>query len=831
MQEPKISLQSRHLLGDRCTHWHFLNPDEWESFQLPSHLADQVFRVAVTRTPSVCFFEVLVSEQYPKDATSYLAKSIVRFSGGNAVINVIHAKSPNAHLIFHDKRAQSEFLHLDVDFALLSRFDQMVIDKLQNLTPHHFHDLMALTRGKNLRNSFFRTLKGHLASLDVQRDSAHFALIDLLLKMVFLIFVQRKGWLNFDPFYLQSKMEFCHTRGLSILNCFFKPLFSNLDGRKTPSHVPLGELPQLGGGLFEFAPEYLPAITNDWILNLYRDLISQYSFSLFEAKTGRSVLGISPEILGHVFENLLLARHRKQHGIYYTPGEIAEKQVKASFQTYLRHHSLLETQPRRLAKAISSIRVLDPSCGSGTYLVAAFQILLQIQLSLSPRKERYNGALFQLKRKIVCENLFGMDIHPMAIRLSEVRLWLNMIQDLEVSRPAKAPSLPSLQHHLRHGDFLYMELPEDLVAAKSWSKLPRLESLRKRFPTTSSRNRIALLRHIRRLEHELENFLHQSADTKRNQAQCSQTSLFEEIPERTAKGTKWEALPNEPFRPHILFSREFLTGGFDLIIGNPPWVFGQKIDPKQKRRLNGCLPKRPKFPINRSMDLSVYFLLAATKLLNRGGHLSFLLPGKILQAKYAQPVREYLFQHFQLNYLFDFGLDQNLVFRADTFPLVLGLTRSKTNASPITIERHGKSVHQSFVLDRRSLRDQSGVWVLNPPSESGDREGAAKWPRLEHTRWKISRGITTNFKRGFVFKKRPDCIDPDHVRPLLLGRDIKPDSFCPSSWIYWPFEDGNRRILDLSKQNGLGPRGRGHSSTGLQGRKLDISRSHWAHGC
>ena len=90
------------------------------------------------------------------------------------------------------------------------------------------------------------------------------------------------------------------------------------------------------------------------------------------------------------------------------------------------------------------------------------------------------------------------------------------------------------------------------------------------------------------------------------------------------------------------------------------------------------------------MDLSIYFLLASIKLLSQGGHLSFLLPGKMLQAKYAHSVREYLCRNFQLNYLFDFGLDQNFVFRADTFPLVLGMTRAALEPSPITVERHGK---------------------------------------------------------------------------------------------------------------------------------------------
>lgn len=796
MQAPKISLQSQHLLGAWHGPWHFLKPDEWDGFRLPSHLADQVFRIAMTRTASIRFFDVLVSEQFPKDAASHLAKSIAGFSNASAVINMTHGKSPNAHLIIHDAGSPSTFFHLDVDFAQLSQFDQAIIEKLQHLTPHRFRELIALTRGKNLGHRLYQTLRQHLSALGVRRESAHLALIDLLLKLVFLIFVQRKGWLNFDPFFLQSKMEFCHSRGLSILTCFFKPLFAHLDGRPIQAHVPLGELPPLGGGLFEFAPEFLPEIPNQWLLDLYRDVTSQYSFSLFEAQSGRSVLGVSPEILGHVFENLMLPQSRKRHGIYYTPREIAEKQVKASLQAYLKHHDLIRARPHRLLRAIQQMRVLDPSCGSGTYLVAVFQALLRLHLSLAPRTERYNGALFHLKRRIVCTNLFGVDIHPMAIRLTEVRLWLNMIQDLEVERPSKAPSLPSLQHHLRSGDFLHLEMPEDIRAAQSWPKLAELESLRRRFPTTSSRNRLAVLRHVRRLEREYELFLDRSRDDRHREG-LNQGNLFDGLGQDQSTRSAWKISSMEPFRPHIVFSREFLTGGFDLIVGNPPWVRSQSIPAAQKARLSARLPGHPKVTIDRAMDLSLYFLLASMNLLKPEAHLSFLLPGKFLQAKYAQAVREHLFHHYQLTYLFDFGLRQRFVFRADTFPLVLGITRTKPKEDGIIVERCGKDVHQSFVSDREALRDRSSVWVLESPHHAAMRTMTRHWPRLSQTRWRISRGITTNAKHCFVFRAPPDFIAPRHLRPLLQGRDIRLDDLAPSAWIYWPFSGREPRLDDL----------------------------------
>ena len=210
-------------------------------------------------------------------------------------------------------------------------------------------------------------------------------------------------------------------------------------------------------------------------------------------------------MLGHVFENLLIHEDRRAQGAYYTPPEIAEKQVKSAIKAFLNRHG--SAQSGEQERILEKIRILDPSCGSGTYLVAAFQALLGYRLSLAPLNERYNGKLYALKRAIVLENLFGVDINPMAVRLTEVRLWLNMIQDLEIADPSMAPALPNLQHHLRPGDFLGRHGSGDPALMRSWSKYPMLERLRRKFPNSPARDRRGILKHIYRLEGELHRFL------------------------------------------------------------------------------------------------------------------------------------------------------------------------------------------------------------------------------------------------------------------------------------------------------------------------------------
>lgn len=798
MTEVSRGIQSQRIFGGNRWSWRLLEPEEGHRMRLPSFLADQVFRVAIARAPGIFLFEALVSEQCPKDAYTHVAKGIRRICGKPAVLNLIHGRSANAHLVLLKGGAQERYHHLDLDFAHLSRFDQYLLTILEHPTAEKVERLFRLLDGQNLSGDLQKTLRNHLRRVPCADDAAYHALVDLVLKLVFLIFVQRKGWLNFDPYYLENKMRLCHRKGLSILHCFLKPLFARLEGGPIHEPVQLGELPRLGGGLFSFQAERLSIIANDWCLNLYETLISQYSFSLFEAYEKREIVGVSPVILGHVFENLLRREERRQQGTFYTPQAVAEKQVRAAFQAFLRANDL-EGNPAALRKRLPTLRVFDPSCGSGAYLLAAFQVLLKLRLSLAPAKERYNGKLYVLKRAVVLENLYGMDIHPMAVRLTEVRLWLNMIQDLEISEPSRAPALPSLQHHIRPGDFMRQYMPDTPEHLESWSKYAELERLRKQFPTSSALKRPARLKHIYRLERELYEYLdtrgrHAAGEEARTRAR--QAMLPGHKRDATELRVPRAECAHEQL--HIMFSEAMLQGGFDLILGNPPWRSATKINRDQKRQMLRHIHPPPDLVLNGRMDLSLYFLVASLRLVKPKGQLSFLLPGKLLQAQYADMPRSYLRHRWRIDFLFDYGIDHNLIFRADTFPLVLGLTAATPCMKhQIQVEIHGRNFLKSFLIDQKSLADRTGRWSLSQPSRPRLSSITDCWPLLAE-RFHIQRGIVTHAKKHFVFDSRPDHLPREHLRPLLRGRDLQLNRVAPGQWLYWPFGHGAHWFSQLS---------------------------------
>lgn len=786
MNTTLCSPQSQYVFGPRVKDWLSLPREDWQALQIPDHLEDQLFHISFSRTPAAHYFELQVSEQCPRDTYARLAKCVARLGIECVVIAVVHARGAGVHLIFWRKENSSIYHHLDIDPSRPSSFDSEVMSNLQRPAPRRIRRLFELMDGQNLSQSFFVTLRNHLAQVPCRNETAYYALVDLVLKLIFLIFVQRKRWLNFDPNYLESKMMYCEVRGLSAVTCFLKPLFAAMEGLHVRSDFPLGELPHLGGGLFVFQGEDLPRVENTWLLTLYRTLVSRYSFSLFEAREGRKILGISPEILGHVFENLLLGRDRKDQGTFYTPLHVAEKQVRSAIDSWRTHHC---PNPAKWSDVLPTLRLLDPSCGSGTYLVAAFNELVRQRLAFLPICERYNGRLFRLKKEVVLNNLYGVDIHPMAVKLAEVRLWLNMIQDLEISQPSEAPALPNLKHHLRPGDFLSSHLQASPKRIKAWPKYGKLEAVRRRFPNSSPRSRPVVLRQMYRLERELEQWL--QARTLEDAQDTVKTELSQQMlpgHERDLTRMKMERTPPPPPILHIVFSRVFLEGGFHLVVGNPPWLRAAGLSKKQKEAILANLDAPKGLTLDGQVDLSLYFVSACLNLLKQGGHLSFLLPGKIATCRYAHNMRQWLAQHTTVDYLFDYGIDQKLLFDADTFPLALGVTHQKPEKGHmVTIERYGKDVEEQYTLPQSRLRDVRGVWTIQPPTTD---ERMYQWPRLGDADHRIQRGVVTGAKRHFTFEQPPEIPKGIKVRPLLRGRDIQAGSVEPGHYIYWPFDNG-----------------------------------------
>jgi len=375
--------------------------------------------------------------------------------------------------------------------------------ELQSLHDQAF-DVEEVTR------QFYRDYVGVFDALcrDIARRNPHcqaeIEAQQLLDRLLFLYFIQKKGWLDGQLDYLHQHFQ-AHYRDdpddTSFYDDFLFPLFVALSNEDA-AFPSLGDVPFLNGGLFE-VPADVPladqlVVSNDAFRHAFDDLLECYNFTVREDTPLDVEVAIDPEMLGQIFENLVLGLERgedrrKATGSYYTPRVIVHFMCRQALKEYLAAESgldparlealldvgpaeqltpeevaalsemITEPQARLLQGLVEGARVLDPAVGSGAFLVGmlyqmvALTRLLDVRLYGQARVQRRNYD-YDLKRGFIERNLYGVDIQPEAVRICELRLWLSLMVDYE-RRPGEAvPTLPNLSYRVRVGDSLIERL-------------------------------------------------------------------------------------------------------------------------------------------------------------------------------------------------------------------------------------------------------------------------------------------------------------------------------------------------------------------------------------
>ncbi|MCB1052269.1 MAG: N-6 DNA methylase [Acidobacteria bacterium] len=764
--------------------WHPLPLEPWLIGNVPSVLQDQVLKAHLLNQAGGPIIDLVVAEQFPKGSLDTCVQALTGLGLHHFLVLVSHTRSNNSHLVYWSQLEPRHQYHFELNLNQPAEIDRWLSARIQAGEPRDFQELVHFLRSETSHQAFYRATQAQLKAAGSMSTRQHQWLLEMTLGLVFLLFVQKKGWLNFDPGYLETKMLACAKKGYSIQTQLLKPLFARLEGKPIGEPLSLGALPNLGGGLFDLPFSQMALLENQWFLDWYSQSSDAFSFSLFEPHATRMVQGINPEILGHVFENLMDPNDRKKYGVFYTPTHLVQKQVAYSFEAWKQRN------PMDFEQKIRNVRILDPACGSGSYLVAALNWILEQRLTFEPDRARYNGKLFELKRNIITQQLFGLDVHPFAVRIAEVRLWLNMIQDLEIGQPELAPALPSLVHHLRCADFLNQQNPPDRQAWLGWRKRDSLERLKREFSASPNHQRLNRFRHILRLEREFQ--IHCDAYAgQANLIEYAQAKRQKTLPLGfDAPATKLKRSKSETarsFNPQIVYSQVFESGGFDLILGNPPWLASTQI-PASSKKMFAQTHKRLGLPFSASADLSVHFFLTSFAMLKEGGHLSMVLPAKFAKASYARPARNFLAQSAKLNFVLDYSDHQDLVFRADTFPIVLGVDKLKPQPySSVQVEIKTANCQKRFC---RSVSD-----ILGPEVWSWTRSTSSN-RTLGHLQLDLRRGVVTHGKKWFT---QNQALNSSWL-PLLRGRDISRSKLAPGSYIYWPFLQWQRQSGQIEEQ-------------------------------
>lgn len=368
----------------------------------------------------------------------------------------------------------------DIDIlAALSVGDKATISEIA------LAHVRALDR-EGITQRFFSDFRRHRAELAAGltglpnapgQDRLDLALI-ILGRLLFLYFVQGKGWLAGDFNYLRHLYEDALDRRLPFYRRRLKALFFGALNRppekRAPAAKDLGDLPFLNGGLFErdaLERKYPRLDVPDACFStLLPELLERYQFTFREAQPADQDVAVDPEMLGRVFEGLMYGPLREATGCFFTPPALVERLVDRALSAYLAsvseidHEKIVnliagrpaEIEPplrARLLECVRTIRVIDPAVGSGAFLLAALVRLERVRLTLEGEPPDRPGR-FALRREIIQRNLYGVDVNGAAVRLCELRLWLALSVDLEVPQIADVPPLPNLDLNVRQGDTL-----------------------------------------------------------------------------------------------------------------------------------------------------------------------------------------------------------------------------------------------------------------------------------------------------------------------------------------------------------------------------------------
>ena len=625
-----------------------------------------------------------------------------------------------------------------------------------------------------------------------------------LTRVLFLYFVQAKGWLAGRSDFLPSLLDLALARSHPFHRAVFEPLcFGALatppGARRGPARA-LGAVPFLNGGLFErhaLERRHPRAVLPDetWRA-LFDELFERFHFTVRESVDTDAV---DPEMLGRVFEGLMASDDRRHRGAYYTPRPLLRHAVDLTMRTALDDAD---------AARIRTVRILDPAVGSGAFLLEALAWLEQRRGQLLPAEPPG-----ERRRAIVRDCLFGVDVDPMAVRLAELRLWLALVVD-ETSAGAVCP-LPNLDQHLRQGDSLLS--PFDVGAARAAGAHEHVRAVaeaRSAYFTASGRRKATLARAIRERERviaaacadaDLASVTARLADigaaerdlfgrraarsSSRERAVRALRARRQEIRRLRWHIGEADTLPFFAYDVH--FGEVVADGGFDVVLGNPPWVRGERLPASVRERLAARYavfrPSSDRRGFAHLPDLSVAFVERALQLVREDGVVGMLLPAKILRAGYAGPLRAHIRRHATVIALEDMSHAPH-GFAATVFPMVAVLRRREPDSrAPVEITLHaghggplrGTAAQQDLPLDPDAPRSP---WLALPSvTLHATRHALRAGPRLDE-RFRPRLGVKTGANEVFVREASRAHELPSAFRvPAVQGRDIEPYRIRPGA--------------------------------------------------
>lgn len=529
-------------------------------------------------------------------------------------------------------------------------------------------------------------------------------------------------------------------------------------------------------------------------------ILSRYNFTIEENSPEEQQVALDPELLGKVFENLLGAYNpetketaRNQSGSFYTPREIVNYMVDESLVAYLGDNDFVRSllrndfsydktkteEYRKVADKLKTVKVLDPACGSGAFPMGLLNRMIDILERISP-----DESIYDLKLSIIENCLYGSDIQSIAAQITKLRFFISLICDCEkdASKPNFGiPTLPNLETKFVSANSLIAKKKKALQG--NLFENPEIE------PTKEE---------LQQIRHK--HFSAKSASTKhrlREKDQALREKLAKLLsdddnfaPEDAKQLAAWNPYDQNAVSP--FFDPEWMFGvadGFDIVIGNPPYIQLQNNGGELAQLYQDCEYKT----FARTGDIYCLFYERGWQLLKKGGHLCYITSNKWMRAGYGEKTRDFFANKTNPMLLIDFAGVK--IFESATVDTNILLFSKSSNqhktVCAVTNKQNKDSVKNlsDFVQQQNTVCDfaTSDSWViLSPIEQSIKRKIEAVGTPLKDWDINIYRGVLTGCNEAFIINsdKRNEILancqtdeerkkTAELIRPILRGRDIK----------------------------------------------------------
>jgi type II restriction/modification system DNA methylase subunit YeeA len=513
-------------------------------------------------------------------------------------------------------------------------------------------------------------------------------------------------------------------------------------------------------------------------------------------------------ILGLIFEKI----NGYKDGSYYTPTEITDYMAKyaieqtilakvknqfhldysdfSEFKAQFPHFS--EEERNGIKNIIRTLTVVDPAVGSGHFLVSTLNVLLSLWFEFAmidiprkyelkvengdvqmyengelfsyrrndPESMEFQKAIFQAKKEIIENNLFGVDINKKSVEIARLRLWIELLKNAYYKDDGTMETLPNIDINIKEGDSLLASMPAlDFDIFSSGKDIPDYKRIWKQYQNASDKS------------------------TKKE--------IVEQLMQKRAELKKKIVGGNDQYNDFIwtidfpqILNDDGDFKGFDIAIGNPPYIQLQK----NKGKLADLYSDMHYETLKRTGDIYCLFYERGLKLLQPNGVLCYITSNKWMRADYGEKLREFFLKY---NPLLLINLGPSIFEEAtvDTNILVVAKSANENKLKGYSLTEEGLDNLEDLVKKNAMKLDKPGTgpWFIGSDAVQQLKQKIEQIGKpLKNWDIHINYGIKTGLNKAFIIdtatktKILADCKDENErkkteeiIKPILRGRDIE----------------------------------------------------------